>query len=419
MRAFARKYRAWRCPVYKATSLEAAVDAAGKSDGIYRLGAGSASIDVLMTGSNNLAAGDRKSVLVCLNGLVIDRKRKHPPFFGGRGVAKALHMPVLSIDDPTVGLSDDVGLSWYAGNEDVPELVSLIADYLNCFAERHHCRLIFMGGSGGGFGVMSVLRHIQVEASALVWNPQTNISKYRPEFVLAYLRVAFPNLMLKRLGEIEGEPSQSELAAMLAQAGVAFDITDWTAPAHVSLLYLQNSTDWHVAAHAVPFMASGTWERLGKRSFHSKDRGVACWFGAWGVGHAAPPAAVIQIALSRLGRGMSVSAIATQLDAECASQYGSMPWFQVDGTPVLCVQASRDGDIVRVETALTGNVSVDAPYEYAYYLYRDGERKAVSRYTSSPVAQIFCPGGEGRESVLAFVKDAFGATVKTSIALPG
>lgn len=414
-----KNFEVWSCPVFEYDSVESAVESGGAEDGIYRIMLEADSLDILWHGSAFLAGSGERVVLVCFNGAVADRKGKSAPFFSGRGVAQGLRMPLLSIDDPSLSRSDELGLAWYAGHEDMPGLVDLIADYLNQFAEKHRCRLVFFGGSGGGFASISILARMRVEAAALVWNPQTNISKYRSDSVSAYLAAAFPAVAVRQGGDPGTPPSQESLAHALAQAGVAYDVTGWVAPAKVQLLYLQNSSDWHVASHALPFMTAGAWERVGKRAFYSAERGVACWYGTWGEGHAAPPAELINECLSRLIKGSSVRAVAAQLDAEHSALQGSMSWLKVDGKPrTVRVTAKREQDIVKVSTMLEGGVPPDAAYEYAYYLYRDNMRLAVHWYDADPQARIACPAGCGRESVRVFVKDAFGTTVTASVELP-
>lgn len=413
-----KNFEVWSCPVFEYDSVESAVESGGAEDGIYRIMLEADSLDILWHGSAFLAGSGERVVLVCFNGAVADRKGKSAPFFSGRGVAQGLRMPLLSIDDPSLSRSDELGLAWYAGHEDMPGLVDLIADYLNQFAEKHRCRLVFFGGSGGGFASISILARMRVEAAALVWNPQTNISKYRSDFVSAYLAAAFPAVAVRQGGDPGTPPSQESLAHALAQAGVAYDVTGWVAPAKVQLLYLQNSSDWHVKAHAQPFMTNGSWERIGKRSFYCQDRGVACWFGVWGEGHAAPPLSLIHSALSKLINGISVSAAAAELDADNNPTAEELSWFKVDGPPgKIRISAKRNQDFVKVHTTFEEIENPRTAYEYAYYLYRNGERLAVHWYDESPEACIACPAGIGAETIQVFVRDSFGTTVIANAAV--
>lgn len=410
--ASGKAYGEWGCPVFECASVESAVDASLCTDGIFRIGHGASSFDVMLTDSAALANAADRIVLVCFNAALNERKGKAAPFFSGRGVAQALGLPLLSVDDPTLTLDDDLCLAWYAGNEELPDLPSLIADYLNRFSEKNRCRLVLFGGSGGGFAAISILGHLDVNATALVWNPQTDISKYRPEFVAAYLNSAFPSLNMSNIESLSPDAAQSVLAQQLTKAGIIFDITNWSAPGMSKLLYLQNSDDWHVAAHAAPFICGGNWMRLGKRSFYSADRGVATWFGSWGKGHVAPPQDLLCSALSTLCEGKEVMAVAARLDRESICQYSSLPWFKADGAPAIVhVSAQRKGGLVEVSTSLEWDAQQFGDVEYAYYVHRDWARVAVQWYSASPSATIECPPGEGTETVKVFVRDAFGGTV--------
>lgn len=413
-----KAYEGWGCPVFECETVESAVDAGLCTDGIFRIGRGASSFDVMLTNSEALADAADRIVLVCFNAAVNDRKGKAVPFFSGKGVAQVLGLPLLSVDDPTLALNDDLCLAWYAGNEGLPGLTNLIADYLDRFSEKNRCRLVLFGGSGGGFAAISILEHLDVSATALVWNPQTDISKYRPDFVATYLSSAFPSLNMSGVESLSPDAAQAVLAQQLTKAGVNFDITDWSAPGTSRLLYLQNFDDWHVPAHAAPFMSGGNWMRLGKRSFYSADRGVASWFGSWGKGHVAPPQDLLCSALSALCAGEEVMDVAARLDRESISQYGSLPWFKADGAPALAhVSAQRKGGLVEVSASLEWDAQQFGDVEYAYYVHRDWARVAVQWYSPSPSAAIECPPGKGTETVKVFVRDAFGGTVTANAAI--
>lgn len=398
--------------------MESSLNDVATEDGIHRIMQNNCSLDILLQGVKHLAENAERVALVCFNGAVSDRKGKFGPFFSGRGVAQALGMPLLSIDDPSLSRSDELGLAWYAGHAEMPALIDLIADYLNRFATRMNCRLVVFGGSGGGFASIAVLSKLRIEATALVWNPQTNISRYRSDAVASYLATAFPEISLHSEDQSNMDFSQEALADALTRAGVRYDITNWVAPDKAQLLYLQNSSDWHVKAHAQPFMTNGSWERIGKRSFYCQDRGVACWFGVWGEGHAAPPLSLIHSALSKLINGISVSAAAAELDADNNPTAEEMSWFKVDGPPgKIRIAAKRNQNFVNVHTTFEDMANPRTAYEYAYYLYRNGERLAVHWYDESPEACIACPAGIGAETIQVFVRDSFGTTVIANAAV--
>ena len=307
-------------------------ETAAFADGVYVLGPDG--MEVMVAGAGRLA-NDSPTVLVNFSADVAGREAKTGPFFSGLSIAKATNLPLIAFADPTVSNNQNVSIGWYAGNERCPDLVEAIAKTLNDFATTKNCRLILFGGSGGGFATLNVLKRLNCEASGLVLNPQTRLDRFWPGPVSKYLRLGFPGVADhvpsglasdKRSTSAwldAGSPADREkfnldftrdaFENIVQKLGIPNDTTLAT-PNHGDLLYLQNRSDWHVRAHAVPFMSTGKWRRVGPRSYYSPDRHTGMVFGAWGDGHYKPPRETVVAALNGLRKRKDLSLLTAELD---------------------------------------------------------------------------------------------------------
>ncbi|WEI19351.1 hypothetical protein PY247_04980 [Acinetobacter proteolyticus] len=60
-----------------------------------------------------------------------------------------MNLPLISISDPSLSLSNDLTLAWYAGNHlerNLPEKISVLLDQI---FEKLQIKPILIGGSGG------------------------------------------------------------------------------------------------------------------------------------------------------------------------------------------------------------------------------------------------------------------------------
>lgn len=267
--------------------------------GVHRLDADGVEIDFL---SQDLhLASDRKTILVCLGGALKDRAQLRGPFFSGARVAKLLNLPLISISDPTLEICPDLLLSWYMGTAKHPHLPQTIATHLDRLADEFQSRLIFFGGSGGGFSILNVQSKMQVSSNSVIWNPQTLISNYIPQVVNAYARDAFGYSKT-----IDG-PETAEL--FFSTSGVCHDVTR-VGMNGGTCLYLQNASDRHVERHMKPLMSHGEWTEVSSGVFHSAERGITTAIASWGKKHAVLPRASLIKALQATIDGMSAVEIA-------------------------------------------------------------------------------------------------------------
>ena len=274
------------------------------SEGVLTISFDCVDVDLLIKGIDRLDA--RKATLVCFSGAISNRELKSAPFFSGVNIAEELNLPIISIADPSLALSGDILLSWYAGSELSADLPDILAKILDQVSLMLGARLILFGGSGGGYAALSVVQLMASLAAAAVWNPQTSISKYNARAVDNFITTCFPNAKIK-----------DDLYGALDHAGIRHDLNSvyasQTPLVPHDILYIQNEGDkFHVEHHAVPFMRSLNVEQVDEK-VHTSAAGVCFWFDHWGDGHLVPSREVILTALEGLVDGLSPLEISKRL----------------------------------------------------------------------------------------------------------
>ncbi|WP_144794994.1 DUF6270 domain-containing protein [Kocuria palustris] len=256
---------------------------AGDADGVHQLALDDeVTLDVLVQGSPE--AGTTSSIPVFFNGNVPSREEKSGPFFSGGRVGPAVSPVYAAISDPAVDRDSQVRLGWYAGF-DGADVTAAILDALRALSDAWRRELVLVGGSGGGFAALRYAALLDRPVSALVWNPQTDILRYNRTFVDQYLQSAFA----EHSPEVpSAETWLQERTELCARAGIEHSLVDRTThdPSCIDrLLYLQNLNDWHLSAHAMPYVQAHRFQDLGTGSrILGPDHVVQG--GDWGAGHA-------------------------------------------------------------------------------------------------------------------------------------
>ena len=167
----------------------------------------------------------------------------NPPFFAGLGVTSSTTASLFVPSDPVLELDANLSIAWHFGCEGLrlQAITVSIVEKLRMILRAPH--VVAWGGSGGGFAAIRVAKDIP-GSIALPWNPQTNIAKYFPEAVSRYLRIAFPTVSTD--GPIPSDGGQFP----------SFCTEEFLDGYKGNILYLQESSDWHVGAHLKPFLAS-------------------------------------------------------------------------------------------------------------------------------------------------------------------
>jgi hypothetical protein len=407
----ARDLDAWRLPVHVHKDLAEARIQGLAADGIHQIGlANDLSLDVCMQDIGKLGAhGARRAILIGLSGAVANRQGKKAPFFSGLAMARTLDLPIVAVSDPTLNLDPDVPLCWYAGNHMAPRLPEQIAEVLELVAERHGAELLLFGGSGGGYAALTLATLLRCRAAVLVWNPQTDIADYVPEFVVQYIQAAFP-AFAHEAKDVLGQPRGSQaraLSSLLGRAGVRNDLRSAELLSGVRVLYLQNQSDWHVRQHALPYFANKSWRRVGHAAFARADKeNLAAYIGNWGEGHAPPPKEMLGAVLARMAAGETSVDLAKALDGGLDGRIAIASRFHWPGEPLrLKVEARALHEKGVVQAAC--EVLDEAPVEsltYAFYLVLDGQRCDMRWYERSRCIEFPLPRAAGRLEVVAFVR---------------
>jgi glycosyltransferase involved in cell wall biosynthesis len=183
------------------------------------------------------------TVLLCYFHGNAPRNRCNPPLFAGLGVTSSIETSRFIPSDPMLVLDANLTLAWHFGCEGIrlQAITVSIVEKLRMILRAS--RVVAWGGSGGGFAAIRVAKDIP-DSIALPWNPQTNIAKYSRDSVSHYRRIAFPTM-----------PEDGIFPSGRGQFP-SFCTEEFLDGYKGTILYLQESTDWHVGAHLKPFLAS-------------------------------------------------------------------------------------------------------------------------------------------------------------------
>lgn len=210
-------------------------------------------------------------LLVALHG------RKAPkvklPYLAGAGITGELPVSRLSISDPSLYLDYDLSIAWYAGNQYQSDLQATLSKLINFIQLKVEApRSILFGGSAGGFAAL-VLSHSIKDSVAVVWNPQTDFTRYYHRFYDDYISTCWP----------DGFSSIPE--NLIISAVELYKNSDSLGN---KILYLQEKTDsHHVENHLKPFLAAV--KRREKLLLLQQN---------WAEGHAPPPRNVLKKVVS-------------------------------------------------------------------------------------------------------------------------
>lgn len=291
--------------VFETTSISDA-----SRDGIYRVGSDKKPLDLLLEGMPG--AHNSKFTLVFFGGAV-ERKGKVGPFFSGRGIAKALGMPLISISDPALELEENLRIGWYSGYRGYSHLPKRISNVLNLYSAARETQLLLIGGSAGGFGILNVMQHMKNDAKALIWNPQTRVTSYHRRHVSDYV------------GAITGrnQPllSQEFSQRILDKTGLETDVTRANA-AGGGVLYCQNISDQHVKVHLEPYMAHGKWQDVTRDVKICPDRNATVCLANWGEGHAPLPKDTLISSIKSIVSRKPLSEIALDISSKHPTTIG-------------------------------------------------------------------------------------------------
>ena len=239
---------------------------------------------------------DQKIIPIFFSGAVTDRANKRPPFFSGYGISKAVGTPFISISDPLLDAHADVGIGWYTGRLGA-YFQGQLTHFLQGIHERFDKELLFVGGSAGGFAALHYAMRIGKGASVFVWNPQTDITRYRKRAVEKYLGVAgFSE------SAVDGPTWKSEaIREATAKLSLWLPSSDAITQTKRALI-IQNQSDWHVEEHLMPWINGGKWSvrELGDALLYRKSDDYVIAIADYADGHAPLPSIFVQIILKAM-----------------------------------------------------------------------------------------------------------------------
>ncbi|MHA7156267.1 DUF6270 domain-containing protein [Arthrobacter sp. TMN-50] len=409
---------AWKTPVHEWESLGNFLSAEKWADGIHSIMFKDAPhLDLLMSGISKLN-GDGLAIPVFFNGAVTSRQSSNPPFFSGMRIAAKNGMPFVTISDPSLNLDRSLGLAWYAGNRH-----TLTQDVIEKILLRlHHMtglEILLVGGSGGGFAALHFAHKMGSKASAFVWNPQTNILEYNEKFVKNYLKIA-----MSVSQDVDFEALNWKTAALshFGCNGIELNVCDRPANTRPRrLVYLQNSDDWHVQTHMMPYLESSEFSfdqpgRYGQTDFRQ------ILVAQFGSGHSPPEPEVVSLIIDLL-RDPAVTAKAavdSLLESKILGpqQRGVLPRDLRNITQRIreCVSfaVTQQGSSFSLTVAL-GIVPIGyGGLNIEFFAVSDGHKKRLRMAETSPTFQYESTEPEARiDKFGAVVRDGFGYQLMT------
>lgn len=187
------------------------------------------------------------TLLILFHGAVDRSKREYPPFLGERR-ALAPHAHQICLADTSLHEAPDITNGWFIGSKETPLqeiLPPLFNDLKNGLGVK---RVVFMGGSSGGFAALHY-SSLFADSAAVVAVPQTNIN--------AYYKKRADDFMDRCWGNGWREERVRPL----------LDLTQsYASGPPNSVVYLQSELDaFHLKNHMAPFVASlpiQSWDRV-------------------------------------------------------------------------------------------------------------------------------------------------------------
>lgn len=405
-------YDRWKYPHYSYDDAEKLIAQDIMRDGIHSVFMHSKSppIDYLSVGFEDLVSD---YFLVVLSGAVTESTRKNssPPYFSGASLASNLKVPLLAVSDPTLMLNPDLTLGWYAGNKYTPNLSADVASLVNEVAKISGRHPIFIGGSGGGFASIQLLRRIEVPAAALVWNPQTSIGMYYLSAVKRYLVSAFPDLRIPN-DTAKSAPDIQKFMDENMDRGQHRLPKVSTLESNKRLIYLQNiSDDYHLKNHAGPWLNSTRFNKIGPGMYLANEQDFIFFVGDWGMGHASPPLGLIKLVLRDLTDGKSPATISTNLAKTEYLIKQRLTWFNANPSAVklatLNVQVKNDTFYTTVVVA--PELGKEEDFQYAFELYSGGNLITQRWYQNASHASFKTSLPSANYRIKAYLMDRLGS----------
>ncbi|GAA1339219.1 hypothetical protein GCM10009594_08100 [Kocuria palustris] len=160
------------------------------------------------------------------------------PVYTGFTTTDGLKANRLLLSDPTIKISKDLSLAWYAGSSLQRNLQMKLTNIITSLAAG--TRVVLFGASGGGFAALEQSTRVP-GSTVLAMNPQTDVSRYLESAYRKYLARAW---------------SMKKLAPSPAQMPFNHSVVDaFARPVPANVVYVQNRSDtFHIENHQEPFL---------------------------------------------------------------------------------------------------------------------------------------------------------------------
>lgn len=161
---------------------------------------------------SRLVRGDE--LFVIFHGAFRKGKDRYPRFDRVQ-TTNRMNVPFMSFADPTLALDKTMLLAWFLGGEQWDPINDIVSLVLNAVRKSGSKRVVFIGGSGGGFAALRVSKEIP-GSMAFVFSPQTDITRYIPGVVEKYFAVAWPKTSMA--DAIANDPRRFSLIEQYAES---------------------------------------------------------------------------------------------------------------------------------------------------------------------------------------------------------
>ena len=242
-----------------------------------------------------LVQNNGSDTLLVISHGALPRGKYQVPRFEWLATLESRPENLLFLADGALEAHPDLELGWFTGDAEDDLTARFGAVVQRVSRQLGVKRVLFMGGSGGGF-VSLALAAAFPGSRALVFNPQTAIRRYWHKSVAAYQRTLFPSM--ESINELEAlGPRVSAVSRVRGQR-----------PSDYQVIYVQNDDDaFHMENHLGPFAAALGMEG---HSSVSSDGNVQLIVDRFADGHNMPYRQVLlpmlDLALNRWGSPMEM-----------------------------------------------------------------------------------------------------------------
>jgi pimeloyl-ACP methyl ester carboxylesterase len=275
----------WRASITEHSTVDAFMRTTSLASGVHTIGGDGSPIDLHVRGRRG------KPLVFSFHGSRPRTVDLSLPIFTGRELTNNLDVSFVAISDPTLHLSSSLRLGWYVGSQAQrlqTILPRILAHLVKVLAAP---RVVFLGGSGGGFASLYYAADFP-DSLSLVWNPQTDIRRYEATHVEELGRIAF------------GLTGLAQTKARLPELIDCSLVPVYLPDAQNLVVYLQNNADGHLRHQMTPFLSAlgADTTRLTAGASANARLAENVWLDLahWGDGPTSPPPAVLAALLREI-----------------------------------------------------------------------------------------------------------------------